>query len=140
PVAAPGSLEKLAREQKVDQLFLTLLDRWIGQGRNLSHKSTANTYAPNRFIEEPEVRCLFLQAGLSCWSALQIAGRGRKLRVARGKKDAAFRGCIRRLLPYNYLEIIDKLPTYSSVPRNVHRISVAAASVLGVAVCLPQLD
>ena len=37
-------------------MFLTLLDRWNSQGRNLSHKSAANTYAPNRFIEEPEAK------------------------------------------------------------------------------------
>jgi RecA-family ATPase len=56
PVAAPGSLEKLAREQKVDELFLTLLDRWNGQGRNLSHKNTANAYAPSRLAGEPDAK------------------------------------------------------------------------------------
>jgi RecA-family ATPase len=56
PVAAPGSLEKLAREQKIDDLFLALLDRWIGQGRNVSDKKTANGYAPNRFAGEPEAK------------------------------------------------------------------------------------
>jgi hypothetical protein len=56
PVAAPGSLEKLARQQKVDELFLTLLDRWIGQGRNVSDKKTANGYAPKRFADEPEAK------------------------------------------------------------------------------------
>jgi RecA-family ATPase len=56
PVAAPGSLEKLAREQKIDQLFLMLLDRWNGQGRNVSDKKTANAYAPTRFAEEPEAK------------------------------------------------------------------------------------
>ena len=56
PVAAPGSLEKLAREQKVDELFLTLLDRWNGQGRNLSHKNTANAYAPSCLAGEPDAK------------------------------------------------------------------------------------
>jgi hypothetical protein len=46
----------MAREQKVDDLFLKLLDRWIGQGRNVSDKKTANTYAPRRFAEEPEAK------------------------------------------------------------------------------------
>ena len=56
PAAALGGLEKLAREQKVDEPFSTLLDRWNGQGRNVSDKKTANTYAPTRFSEEPEAK------------------------------------------------------------------------------------
>jgi RecA-family ATPase len=56
PVAVPGSLERMAREQKVDDLFLMLLDRWNAAGRNVSDKKTANTYAPNRFVEEPEAK------------------------------------------------------------------------------------
>jgi RecA-family ATPase len=56
PTAAPESLEKLAREQKVDGLFLVLLDRWKEQGRNVSDKPKANTYAPGRFAEEPEAK------------------------------------------------------------------------------------
>jgi RecA-family ATPase len=56
PVAVPGSLERMAREQKVDDLFLKLLDRSTEQGRNLSDKKTANTYAPSRFAGEPEAK------------------------------------------------------------------------------------
>ena len=56
PTPAPESLEKLAREQKVDGLFLVLLDRWKEQGRNVSDKPKANTYAPGRFAEEPEAK------------------------------------------------------------------------------------
>jgi RecA-family ATPase/5S rRNA maturation endonuclease (ribonuclease M5) len=56
PVAAPGSLERMAREQKVDDLFLKLLDRSTEQGRNLSDKKTAHTYAPSRFVSEPEAK------------------------------------------------------------------------------------
>jgi RecA-family ATPase len=56
PVAAPGSLERMAREQKVDDLFLKLLDRFTEQGRNLSDKKTAHTYAPSRFASEPEAK------------------------------------------------------------------------------------
>jgi RecA-family ATPase len=56
PIPAPGSLEKLAREQKVDELFLMFLDRWKEQGRNVSDKHKANGYAPGRFAEEPEAK------------------------------------------------------------------------------------
>ena len=56
PTSAPGSLEKLAREQKVDDLFLMLLNRWNEQGRNVSDKLKANCYAPGRFAEEPEAK------------------------------------------------------------------------------------
>jgi RecA-family ATPase len=56
PVPASGSLEKLAREQKLDELFLMLLGRCNGQGRVVNDKKTSNTYAPNRFVDEPEAK------------------------------------------------------------------------------------
>jgi RecA-family ATPase len=68
PVPGVGSLEHAAREQKMDDMFLMLLDRSIGQGRNVSDKKNANTYAPARFAEEPEAkaqhatRCEFAEA------------------------------------------------------------------------------
>ena len=31
-----------------------LLDRWNNQGRVVNDKKTSNTYAPNRFVDEPE--------------------------------------------------------------------------------------
>ena len=33
-----------------------LLGRWKEQGRNVSNKPKANSYAPGRFAEEPEAR------------------------------------------------------------------------------------
>jgi RecA-family ATPase/5S rRNA maturation endonuclease (ribonuclease M5) len=56
PTPTLGSLEKLAREQKVDEVFLMLLDRQKEQGRNVSDKPKANSYAPSRFAEEPEAK------------------------------------------------------------------------------------
>jgi RecA-family ATPase len=56
PTPTVGSFEKLGREQKVDELFLMLLNRWNEQGRNVSDKPKANTYAPGRFAEEPEAK------------------------------------------------------------------------------------
>jgi RecA-family ATPase len=56
PVAGMSSLERMAREQRVADLFLTLLDRSIDQGRVVSDKKTANTFAPNWFATEPEAK------------------------------------------------------------------------------------
>jgi RecA-family ATPase len=56
PTPTLGSFEKLGREQKVDELFLMLLNRWNEQGRNVSEKHKANSYAPGRFAEEPEAK------------------------------------------------------------------------------------
>jgi RecA-family ATPase len=56
PTPASGSLEKLARERKVDDAFLMFLDRWKEQGRNVSDRPKANSYAPGRFAEEPEAK------------------------------------------------------------------------------------
>lgn len=52
PEGGASSLDKLARETKADDLFLELLRRFEGQGRNVSHKRNAPTYAPSLFSKE----------------------------------------------------------------------------------------
>ena len=61
PVAGASSLEKLAAEQKAEQLFLTLLDRFTRQGRNTCEKPSAPTYAPTLFAKESEARELSIR-------------------------------------------------------------------------------
>jgi RecA-family ATPase len=56
PVSGIGTLEKLAAEQKTDQTFLTLLDRFSNQGRNTSERPNANNYAPTLFAQEKEAK------------------------------------------------------------------------------------
>jgi RecA-family ATPase len=56
PVAGIGNLEKLAAEQKADQLFLALLDRFNGQNRNICEKPNASNYAPMLFGKEDEAK------------------------------------------------------------------------------------
>jgi RecA-family ATPase len=56
PVTGVNSLEKLAAQQKAEQLFLTLLDRFTRQGRNTCEKPSAPTYAPTLFTKESEAR------------------------------------------------------------------------------------
>jgi RecA-family ATPase len=56
PVTGAGSLEKMAAEQQADQLFLSLLDRFNGQGRNTCEKPSANNYAPSLFAQESEAK------------------------------------------------------------------------------------
>jgi RecA-family ATPase len=57
-----GSLEKLAAEQTVNDLFLTLLRRFTGQGRNVS-PSRSPTYAPTQFANQPEAKAVKTTAG-----------------------------------------------------------------------------
>jgi RecA-family ATPase len=52
-----GSLEKMAADAKVEELFLKLLDRFNGQGRNVSEKS-GTAYAPAIFANEPEAKAV----------------------------------------------------------------------------------
>jgi hypothetical protein len=54
PEPGTGSLEQLARDQKADELFLRLLDRFNEQGRNVSHKKAAHNYAPTAFATDPD--------------------------------------------------------------------------------------
>lgn len=56
PVAGIGSLDKLAAEQSADRLFLTLLDRFNDQGRNVSEKAASKNYAPTAFGQEADAR------------------------------------------------------------------------------------
>ena len=55
PEAAQGSLDKLAAEQKADDLFLKLLNRFTEQGRPVNDK-TGPSYAPALFTADPEAK------------------------------------------------------------------------------------
>jgi RecA-family ATPase len=56
PVAGIGSLDRLAAEQRAERLFLTLLDRFNRQARNVSDKPAARNYAPTAFAKEAEAK------------------------------------------------------------------------------------
>jgi RecA-family ATPase len=58
PEGGASSLDKLAREAKADELFLDLLRRFAGQGRNVSEKPTARNYAPTEFATEADAKKL----------------------------------------------------------------------------------
>ncbi|MGY8660943.1 AAA family ATPase [Bradyrhizobium sp. UFLA05-109] len=61
PEGGASSLDKLAQEAKADHLFLDLLRRFAGQGRNVSSTQTSPTYAPTAFSKEAEARNLGLR-------------------------------------------------------------------------------
>jgi RecA-family ATPase len=50
PEGGLSSLDKLAREAKVDEVFLALLKRFTDQNRNVSLKVKAHGYAPKEFV------------------------------------------------------------------------------------------
>lgn len=56
PVGGPSALDSLVREQLTDRLFLALLTRFTGRGRNVSDKPTSNNYAPTMFAKEDEAK------------------------------------------------------------------------------------
>ncbi|MGJ0454099.1 MAG: AAA family ATPase [Methylocystis sp.] len=53
PVTGPTGLDKLAQEQKADDVFLQLLKQFNEQGRNASEK-TGTSYAPALFAQQPD--------------------------------------------------------------------------------------
>jgi RecA-family ATPase len=55
PEPQPGSLERQAAEQKIDDLFLTILRRFTRQHRTVSDKPSSS-YAPTVFAGEPEAK------------------------------------------------------------------------------------
>ena len=56
PVAGVSDLDKIARDAKADEVFLDLLKRFAGEGRNVSDKSNSHTYAPTNFAKETEAK------------------------------------------------------------------------------------
>jgi hypothetical protein len=56
PAPAQTSLERAAQEAKADEKFCTNIIRFTGQGRNVSVKPSAPTYAPTEFAKEPEAK------------------------------------------------------------------------------------
>ena len=56
PVGGVSSLEMLARDAKADSVFIDMLRRFAAQGQNVSHRKTANNYAPSVFAGEAEAK------------------------------------------------------------------------------------
>ena len=56
PEAGMTSLDKVARETRAEEMFVELLQRHSAQGRNVSHKPTANGYAPTTFAKEDKAK------------------------------------------------------------------------------------
>lgn len=79
PVAAAGSLDKLAEEQRAENLFLELLDKFQMQGRNVSHHKSANSYAPTMFCKDPKVQMLSSRNALA--GAMERLFAAKKIKV-----------------------------------------------------------
>ena len=56
PESSISSLDKVAGEAKAEEMFLDLLRRFDGQGRNVSYKPTAPNYAPTVFAAEDHAK------------------------------------------------------------------------------------
>jgi RecA-family ATPase len=56
PEGGVSSLDKLAREQKAEEIFLALLGRFDRDGRNVSEKTTSPNYAPTAFCKEKDAK------------------------------------------------------------------------------------
>jgi RecA-family ATPase len=56
PEAATGSLEKVAQDQKADDIFLRVLGRFEKQNMTVSPHATSNNFAPRAFAEEDEAK------------------------------------------------------------------------------------
>jgi hypothetical protein len=56
PEGGTSNLDQVARKSKAEEVFLVLLTRFCGQGRNVSNKPTAQNYAPTEFAREEEAK------------------------------------------------------------------------------------
>jgi RecA-family ATPase len=56
PEAGMSNLDKVSREAKADDIFVTLLKRLSGEGRNVGDKPNSPTYAPATFAKENEAK------------------------------------------------------------------------------------
>jgi RecA-family ATPase len=63
PVSSPSSIERAAAEQKVEQMFMTLFDRLVGQGRTLSpSRNSPENYPPKVFAAHPDGQGIGIKA------------------------------------------------------------------------------
>jgi hypothetical protein len=60
-VAGEDSLQRAEQDAKAEQAFYGSILRFTGQGRNVSVKPNAPTYAPTEFAKEPEAKRLGLK-------------------------------------------------------------------------------
>jgi len=58
PEAGASTLDRLAREQQAEDVFLELLRQYEQAGRNVSESKTANNYAPAAFAKEQKAKGL----------------------------------------------------------------------------------
>ena len=58
PEGGTSSLDKLAKEQKAEEVFMALLGRYQRENRNVSDKRTSHNYAPSNFCKESEAKGL----------------------------------------------------------------------------------
>lgn len=58
PVGGVSNLEKIAAEQKANDTFCAQIIQFSQQGRNISAKQNAPTYAPTEFAKEPKAKKL----------------------------------------------------------------------------------
>jgi RecA-family ATPase len=56
PEGSTSGLDRMAQQAKAEETFLTLIRRFADQGRNVSHKTNAPTYAPSSFAKEDAAR------------------------------------------------------------------------------------
>jgi RecA-family ATPase len=56
PEPGLANLDKIARDQRAEEVFVDLLRQFSGQNRNVSDKATANNYAPTTFAREAEAK------------------------------------------------------------------------------------
>ena len=61
PESGLSNLDQAAKQQKADEVFLTLLARYEREGRNVSHKKSANNFAPAEFCQQPEAKGLRME-------------------------------------------------------------------------------
>jgi RecA-family ATPase len=80
PELPGGSLDPQVAEQNAEQVFLTLLDRFTSQGRNVSDKR-GTTYAPACFAKEREATSQRLSKAALSDAMLRLFDRG-TIRVA----------------------------------------------------------
>jgi hypothetical protein len=61
PEPSASGLDKIARQAKAEEVFLDLLKRFAGEGRNVSHKESSPTNAPAAFTKEAVAKELQLR-------------------------------------------------------------------------------
>lgn len=88
PEAGVASLDKMAREMRLEEVFLTILKRFWNTGRSNVSENKTSTYAPKKFVVEPEAKAIHAKVKELDAAMVRLLAAGRVKTGSHGRRGA----------------------------------------------------